>query len=930
MSEYKVEISSDNTITVGIPSTGNGVAGPRGEKGYSAYELAVKNGYTGTEKEWLAYLKGDKGDKGDTGATGATGPAGANGKDGVNGADGKPGSNGLSAYELAVKNGFTGNESAWLESLKGEQGVPGPAGADGKNGVNGVDGKDGMSAYTIAVKNGYNGTESDWINKWVRGTIVSASTDSAGNMVLTDINGNSISTPLKPLVDAANMVKAAATSESNAKTSETHAVSSASAAAGSATNAANSASAASAQANTAKNWATATTSPDGAADTASTTGKTQSAKSWALYSKDRATASASSASAASTSAGNAKTSETNAANSKSAAASSASAAKTSENNAKTSENNAAASKTAAANSASAAAGSAGAAKTSETNAASSKTAAATSATNAANSAKAAAASATAAANSAREQQADWAVTDTTSKAFVKNKPGNLVNIGKYPSFKLNLFFKDDNRGNPVYFLMQELVNYDSNEVSPLSLVCGFNGFVFGYPRNGYGGNQHMTLVKVGLMYDYNNLFSSSTHYSPVIIKDEMNNKYYWAMKINGSYQTVCMLGVFTAAPLNTAISALDSAGSLPEGWSLIRAARPYYLDNACVSNANMDGYGNTIATTYLKKSDAATALTTNTLTATDATFTGATSVPTANAGNSSKAIANTEFVAKSISALVNGAPDQLNTLNELAKALGNDSNFAATVTAELAKKLNSTEAESTYATKTEAGVPYQIKRNTAYKVGDVLTSPSLPPGCVIVVTQAGTTGSTEPDWTTIKSNIGGVISDGTVTFYINDTLSKHGIGDIVYKPTTKTGEHEYLLPLDGQTIDGTKYKRLVDYMGSATLPNLNGRYLRADSTPGKMVDAGLPNITGDFSGAYFTNSQSDFSDVQNGAFVTSTGGVFPEENGERYYPTDWNESNEGLRRRNVNLNAARSSAIYGKSTTVTPLTYTVRAFICYA
>ena len=137
------------------------------------------------------------------------------------------------------------------------------------------------------------------------------------------------------------------------------------------------------------------------------------------------------------------------------------------------------------------------------------------------------------------------------------------------------------------------------------------------------------------------------------------------------------------------------------------------------------------------------------------TVTGETSVPTANEGNSSKAIANTEFVAKSISALVNGAPDQLNTLNELAKALGNDSNFASTVTAELAKKLNSTEAENEYATKTEAGVPYQIKRNTAYKVGDVLTSPSLPPGCVIVVTQAGTTGSTELDWATIKSNMGG-------------------------------------------------------------------------------------------------------------------------------------------------------------------------------
>lgn len=244
MSEYKVEISSDNTITVGLPSTGNGVAGPRGEQGLSAYDIAKKNGYTGTEAEWLAYLKGDKGEKGDKGDTGATGPAGINGKDGANGTDGKPGSDGLSAYELAVKNGFSGNETAWLESLKGEKGDTGAAGADGKNGLNGVDGKDGLSAYSIAVKNGYNGTEADWVNKWLRGTIVSASADSSGNMAFTDINGNVIKTPIQPLVDAANI--------------------------------------------TAKAWATSTDSPDGAADTSSTTGKTQSSKSWALESKTAA------------------------------------------------------------------------------------------------------------------------------------------------------------------------------------------------------------------------------------------------------------------------------------------------------------------------------------------------------------------------------------------------------------------------------------------------------------------------------------------------------------------------------------------------------------------------------------------------------------------------------------------------------------------
>lgn len=230
-----------------------------------------------------------------------------------------------------------------------------------------------------------------------------------------------------------------------------------------------------------------------------------------------------------------------------------------------------------------------------------------------------------------------------------------------------------------------------------------------------------------------------------------------------------------------------------------------------------------------------------------------------------------------------------------------------------------TEAESTYATKTEAGVPYQIKRNTDYNVGDVLTSPSLPPGCIIVVTQAGTTGSNEPDWTTIKSNMGGVITDNTVTFYINDTLSKHGVGDIVYKPLTKVAEHEYLLPLDGQTIDGVTYKRLVDYLGTTTLPNLNGRYLRADSTPGQMVEAGLPNITGKMGDSFGTAGM--FWELE-GAFygdkLNATGRIAGSETSNTYTGGE------------THFDASHSSAIYGKSDTVTPLTYTVRAYIAYA
>ncbi|MGN0788797.1 MAG: S1C family serine protease [Christensenellales bacterium] len=48
---------------------------------------------------------------------------------------------GLSAYEIAVNNGFEGTEAEWLESLKGVDGVDGADGVDGKDGLNGADGQ---------------------------------------------------------------------------------------------------------------------------------------------------------------------------------------------------------------------------------------------------------------------------------------------------------------------------------------------------------------------------------------------------------------------------------------------------------------------------------------------------------------------------------------------------------------------------------------------------------------------------------------------------------------------------------------------------------------------------------------------------------------------------------------------------------------------
>ncbi|EMA2752302.1 tail fiber protein [Escherichia coli] len=67
-------------------------------------------------------------------------------------------------------------------------------------------------------------------------------------------------------------------------------------------------------------------------------------------------------------------------------------------------------------------------------------------------------------------------------------------------------------------------------------------------------------------------------------------------------------------------------------------------------------------------------------------FTGAPTAPTAAQGTNNTQIATTAYVREAISNLVNSAPGTLDTLNELANALGNDPDFATTITGEISKK----------------------------------------------------------------------------------------------------------------------------------------------------------------------------------------------------------------------------------------------------
>jgi hypothetical protein len=68
-------------------------------------------------------------------------------------------------------------------------------------------------------------------------------------------------------------------------------------------------------------------------------------------------------------------------------------------------------------------------------------------------------------------------------------------------------------------------------------------------------------------------------------------------------------------------------------------------------------------------------------------LTGTPTAPTASAGTNTTQIATTAFVGTAVSNLVDSSPSALNTLNELAAALGDDANFSTTVTNSIATKL---------------------------------------------------------------------------------------------------------------------------------------------------------------------------------------------------------------------------------------------------
>ena len=157
------------------------------ESGKSAFDIAVENGFVGTEIEWLVSLKGTDG---------------SDGKDGTNGQNGNDFK--FSDFtpsqlnDLKVKGDpftFQDLTPAQVILMKGKDGVNGANGAngtngkDGANGANGTNGINGKNAFELWQIENPSGTYNDFKNDIIRKKSISLLANYASSSnILTEVN----------------------------------------------------------------------------------------------------------------------------------------------------------------------------------------------------------------------------------------------------------------------------------------------------------------------------------------------------------------------------------------------------------------------------------------------------------------------------------------------------------------------------------------------------------------------------------------------------------------------------------------------------------------------------------------------------------------------------------------------------------------------
>ncbi|EIH6032205.1 phage tail protein [Escherichia coli] len=200
------------------------------------------------------------------------------------------------------------------------------------------------------------------------------------------------------------------------------------------------------------------------------------------------------------------------------------------------------------------------------------------------------------------------------------------------------------------------------------------------------------------------------------------------------------------------------------------------------------------------------------------TFTGEPKAPTPAAGNNTTRIATTEFVQTAITALINGAPDTLDTLKEIAAAINNDPKFSTTINNALSGKQPLDETLTHLSGKDVAGLLAYLSLGEAAK------------------RDVGTGENQIPDMASFASG------DGWMKLP-NGKILQYGRGAVTPTLSTQTMRITFSIPFPKKADCA-----MLTHSGDGGAPLGAGR--------GFVMTAEGPALTG-FNSAYRTSSTSD-------------------------------------------------------------------------
>ncbi|ACI34787.1 phage tail protein [Escherichia coli] len=200
------------------------------------------------------------------------------------------------------------------------------------------------------------------------------------------------------------------------------------------------------------------------------------------------------------------------------------------------------------------------------------------------------------------------------------------------------------------------------------------------------------------------------------------------------------------------------------------------------------------------------------------TFTGEPKAPTPAAGNNTTRIATTEFVQTAITALINGAPDTLDTLKEIAAAINNDPKFSTTINNALSGKQPLDETLTHLSGKDVAGLLAYLGLGEAAK------------------RDVGTGENQIPDMASFASG------DGWMKLP-NGKILQYGRGAVTPTLSTQTMRITFSIPFPKKADCA-----MLTHSGDGGAPLGAGR--------GFVMTAEGPTLTG-FNSAYRTSSTSD-------------------------------------------------------------------------